>query len=111
MDIFSLGNILNALRFNKKVESTGKSPKAEENKPVEAQGAVDSEDTVTISDEAVLKSVVEQVSQDVRQAQDVVREDKVAQIKEKVQNKEYQVPSKDVADKVVRGVDIYDILK
>jgi flagellar biosynthesis anti-sigma factor FlgM len=112
MDIFSLGSILNALKFNKKVESPQKASKLEENKEAnEVSVSSDSQDTVTISQEAFLKSSVENVASDVQRDQETIREEKVAQIKEKIQNDEYEVSSQKIADKLIRGIDIYEILK
>ena len=103
MDIFGLGNILNALKFSKKVEPSQKMDKSGD---VNAFASLpSSEDSVSISDEAFVKSSIERVSREIKLYQDEVREDKISEIREKLSKGEYQVPLRSVADRIAEGPD------
>lgn len=111
MDIFNLGNIINSLRFNKKVEPAQQNQQSSMARAAESSQANPSEDSVSISEEARFKASIEGVSREIQNDASQVREDRVAEIREKIEKNEYQVSSQDIAKKIMGGTDIYDELK
>jgi anti-sigma28 factor (negative regulator of flagellin synthesis) len=116
MDILGLGNIINALR-SRRVGNTQKSGETPQNKGVTgSKSTKDSPDTVSISDESVIRSAVEKTANEIKQESETVRTDKVAEIKEKLHNGEYDEYDElmqQTLDSVITGsnLDIYDILR
>ena len=110
MDIFRLGNILNALKFNKRVEPAQKASQREE-VPSSSGAEYSGEDSVTISDEAFYQSSIESVAGEIESRSEEIREDRVSEIKEKISRGEYNVPPQDVTNRIVEGPDIYEQLK
>ncbi|MCM8756845.1 MAG: flagellar biosynthesis anti-sigma factor FlgM [Candidatus Omnitrophica bacterium] len=109
MDIFRLEYILNALRFDKRVELPQKQSKSEE---IERSVSSSSEgDSVVISEEAFLKSTIEEVAGQIIEESSEEREDRISQIKEKIANQEYRVSSENLASKIINGPQIYEQLK
>ena len=108
MDIFRLENLLNALRF-KKVEPSQKAGKGE--RPRSSPESTDRQgDSVTISDEALIKSSIEGVSQEIQAQSNRVDAQKVSRAQEKIASGD-EPPPRDVADRIVQGPDIYEELK
>ncbi|MBD3246386.1 MAG: hypothetical protein GF333_05180 [Candidatus Omnitrophica bacterium] len=110
MDIFRLENLLNALKLGKKVEPTSRGQKGRETEKVRGTQSQES-DSVTISDEAVLKSKVEELSAEVRQEGNAQKTEKIRELKERIAHNRYSVSSSDVADRITRGPDVYEQLK
>ena len=113
MDIFGLGNILSALGLNKKVETTPQTRRVPEGKQKAAPPPESaSDDTVTISDEAVVKSSIEEMTRQVmKDADEVTRADRIEQLRQRIEKGEYNIPTPQVVDRVINGVDIYEMLK
>lgn len=111
MDIFNLGHILNALGFNKKIEPSAKVQKNSQAGGAASSSSTPAEDSVSISQEAVVKSSLESISRELKLQTEQVREDRVAEIKEKIDQGQYQVAPQNVSEKITQGPDIYEDLK
>ena len=83
MDIFRLENIINALRLDKKVEPPKKGGDVKGATPSSSSDS-SGEDSIMISEEAFLKSTIEEVSSEAKAQTSEVREDKVAQIRDEI---------------------------
>ncbi len=111
MDIFNLGHILNALGFNKKVEPSARVQKNSQAEGTASSSGAPAEDSVSISQEAVVKSSLESISRELKLQTEEVREDKVAEIKAKLDQGDYQVSPRNLSEKITQGPDIYEDLK
>ena len=110
MDISRLQNILNALKFSKKIEPSSKVSKQERKEGVTPSSS-SAEDSVTISDEAFLKINIEKVSNEIEKENNTVREEKINEIKERLSNKNLEGSSEEIAKRILQGPDIYEQLR
>lgn len=110
MDISRL-NPLNFLGLSKKTEKAEKPEKS-------SQSAADKysiqntqragDDSVTIS----LESLVKKTQVEAKEEMNRVREEKIAQIKEKISSGQYKVSAEDLAAAILKGkLDVYEELK
>jgi len=111
MDIFNLGNIFNALRLSKKVEPAQAVKRENQVEQTTSSAADHAEDSVSISQEALVNSSIIRAAQESKQETTEIREDKVSEIKEKIEKGEYSVPADSVAEHLLQGPDIYQDLK
>jgi negative regulator of flagellin synthesis FlgM len=103
MDISKL-NPLNFLGLTKKTNKTDKADQvrpSQESYPVEGSAA-SGDDSITISMEALIK----QTEMEVRQELSQVREEKVNEVKAKIDSGLYKVSAEDVAASILRGKSI-----
>lgn len=104
MSIYKLNNMLNMLGLGRKVEKTKETPYSS---PLQAKSKIvpevnqrsSEEDSVAISFEGVIKEAIMKVTEDLS----VVREEKVAELKERISSGRYHVSPEDVARAIIKG--------